>query len=869
MNRNLFKISTVKKRNAAFFCLKAGLITIIYFVLNVNSNAQVTDSYYLPQTVQYNKSIPTPKDFFGYQVGDWHIPYYQLINYLKKVDELSDRFTMVEYGRTHEDKPLYLITVTSKANHANIDQIKKAHHALTEPDKSAKIDIKDMPLVTWMGYSVHGNEASGTNAVPLVAYYLAAAEGTEIERVLNETVILIDPRINPDGGERFATWVNANKSNNLVADPNSRELNEWWPGGRFNHYYFDLNRDWLFTQHPESKGRIAKFHEWKPNILTDHHEMGSNSSFFFQPGIPERTHPLTPKKNIELTETFGKFQAAGMNEIKSLYFTKEGYDDFYYGKGSTFPDVQGAMGILFEQSSSRGHLQETQNGILSFPFTIKNQFIASLSTIKASLSMRNELLNYQKSFFAEANTEPTKAYIFGGNGDKRSVAEMIKIMRQHEINIYEVDKPLTIQNKKFQKGDSYIVPTNQPNHRLIRGIFEKRTTFDDSLFYDISAWSLPHCMNVPYAESLENLPLGAKLNENKATKGSVFGKSEYAYLFEWDAYLAPKVAYSLQEKGITLKVATLPLQAPIEGNKTKDFSYGTVMISLGLNPKYTADELYKILEELGANTTVDFYGINTGLTPTGIDLGSSYFSTMRQPKALMIVGNGVNPNDAGEIWHLLDTRIGIPLTMADIETVNAVNLAKYNTIIVSGGNYGKLNDEKIKRWVSEGGTIIALTEGAEWAVGKGLSVAKLKKFPADTLGPKPYALAEKIKGAQTIPGTILEVNIDQTHPICYGYKQNSMSIFKDNSIVFEKIKDPYNAPLFYTEKPLISGYITPKKEKLVKNSPSIITNTIGQGKVISMADNPNFRAFWYGTNKLFLNALFFSAQIQANIRGGE
>jgi Zinc carboxypeptidase len=866
----LQKYYTKKRNNSAFLLFKVSLFLCIFCLTNIQVKSQEPDSYYLPQNVVYDKNIPTPQQFLGYQVGDWHIPYYQLVNYLKKVDELSDRFTMVEYGHTHEAKPLYLITITSKTNHANIDQIKKEHHALVEPDKAAKLEIKNMPLVTWMGYSVHGNEASGTNAVPLVAYYLAAAQGAEIDKLLNETVILIDPRINPDGGERFATWVNANKSNNLVSDPNSRELNEWWPGGRFNHYYFDLNRDWLYTQHPESQGRIAKFHEWKPNILTDHHEMGSNSSFFFQPGIPERTHPLTPKKNIELTEAFGKFQAESMNGIKSLYFTKEGYDDFYYGKGSTFPDVQGAMGILFEQASSRGHLQETQNGLLSFPFTIKNQFIASLATLKASLAMRNELLAYQRQFFSETNSDATKAYVFGGTGDKWATAEMVRILRQHEISVYGLEKTINLQNKQFQKSDSYIVPTNQPNHRLIKGIFEKRTSFDDSLFYDISAWSMPHCMNVPYGETTESIPAGTKLSESKYPVGQVIGRSEYAYIFEWDAYLAPKVANLLQEKGYILKVATLPFQSPIEGNKTKEFGYGTVLISSGINTKFSSEEIFSELSTLGKSTGVDFYGIQTGLTPMGIDLGSSYFSTMRQPKALMIVGNGVNPNDAGEIWHLLDTRIGIPLTMADIETVNKVNLSKYNTLILSSGNYASLNDDKIKRWVTDGGTIISLAEGAEWAIGKGISTAKLKKFPQDTLsGPKPYALAEKIKGAQAIPGTILEVKIDQTHPICYGYKQNTMSIFKDNSIVFEKIKDPYNAPLFYTEKPLISGYITPAKEKFVRNNPSIITNTLGQGKVIAMADNPNFRAFWYGTNKLFLNTLFFSAQIQANIRGGE
>jgi hypothetical protein len=321
----------------------------------------------------------------------------------EKVAEVSNRVKLVEYGRTYENRPLLLLTISSPKNLANIDQIKAEHHKLVEPDKSSSLKTADMPIVVWMGYSVHGNEASGTNASPLAVYYLAAAQGAEIDSVLNESVILVDPRINPDGGERFSSWVNANKSMNLVADPNSRELNETWPGGRYNHYWFDLNRDWLYTQHPESKGRIVKYHEWKPNILTDHHEMGSGSSFFFQPGIPARTHPITPKKNIELTEKIGKFHASALDKIGSLYFTKEGYDDFYYGKGSTFPDAQGCIGILFEQASSRGHLQETPNGPMSFAFTIRNQFTTTLSTLRAAKSMRQELLDYQRSFYQEKN----------------------------------------------------------------------------------------------------------------------------------------------------------------------------------------------------------------------------------------------------------------------------------------------------------------------------------------------------------------------------------------------------------------------------------------------------------------------------------
>ena len=217
--------------------------------------------------------------------------------------------------------------------------------------------------------------------------------------------------------QRFSTWANQHKSKNLVTDPNNREFNEVWPGGRFNHYWFDLNRDWLPAVHVESQNRLKWFHRWKPNILTDHHEQGSNATFFFQPGVPSRVNPLTPAKNQELTEKLGKFHAAFLDRIGSLYFTKENYDDFYYGKGSTYPDINGAIGILFEQASSRGHAQETANGILRFPFTIKNQFTTTLSTLEGAKALRKEFLTYQRDFYKNALTEaaaaPVKAYVFG------------------------------------------------------------------------------------------------------------------------------------------------------------------------------------------------------------------------------------------------------------------------------------------------------------------------------------------------------------------------------------------------------------------------------------------------------------------------
>ncbi|CAH0996856.1 hypothetical protein EMA8858_02991 [Emticicia aquatica] len=844
---------------------KINLLYLFFFQLLISQAfSQVADSYYLPQNVTYDSKIPTPQKFLGYQVGEQHVTPYETVTYMKELARLSNRFKVETYAKTFENRELLLVTVTSPENHAQLDQIKTEHQKLINPAQSSSLDVQKMPIVVWMGYSVHGNEASGTNSNLMSAYYLAAAQGASVDSLLNEAVILIDPVINADGGNRFATWVNINRSTNLVSDINSREFSETWPGGRSNHYWFDMNRDWLYQQMPESKGRLAKFYDWRPNILTDHHEMGSASSFFFQPGIPARTHPLTPKKNIELTVKFGKYQAIGLDKIGSAYYTQENYDDFYYGKGSTLPDVNGSIGILFEQASSRGHLQETANGLLSFPFTVRNQVTATFSTLRAAREMRVELLEHMRNFYKESSTDAVKGYVFGGGNDAIKTWEMVNMLKRNQIEVYHLAKDESLDGIAFNKEKAFVVPMNQPQHRLIKSMFEKRTKFEDSLFYDISAWSLQYCMNVPTAETKTGVSLGEKVDKNDFPKGKVYGKSQYAYLFEWNSYYAPRAAYELLKKGYNLKVAVEPLSAIVEGQE-RTFGYGTIQIfGNGTDPS-------ALLQTLAERDGIDFYATQTGLTPQGIDLGSEKFRKIRLPKILMLGGTGVQSTDAGEIWHLLDQRINIPLTIADIETANRTSLEKYTHIVLAGGNYNNLSDEKIKRFVQSGGVLVAMTDAVEWVSAKKIANISIKEKP-DNNGSgekRPYNQQEQYNGALETAGTIFETKIDPTHPLCFGYKQDKLALFKDNNIFMEDTKNPYNTPLIFTSNPLLAGYVHPKNEKLIKNSPAAITLNVGAGRVIALSENPNFRAFWYGTNKLFLNTLFFGNIIGGGRFGGE
>ncbi|KAA3619130.1 MAG: zinc carboxypeptidase, partial [Flavobacterium sp.] len=641
---------------------------------------------------------------------------------------------------------------------------------------------------------------------------------------------------------------------NINPDPNDREYSEIWPGGRTNHYWFDMNRDWLPVQLPESKARIKTFHEWYPNILTDHHEMGTNSSFFFQPGIPSRTHPLTPQKNQDLTGQIAKFHAKALDRIGSFYYSEENFDDFYYGKGSSFPDINGSVGILFEQASSRGHAQESDNGILTFPFTIRNQFTAALSTLEAAVNLRKDLLDYQREFFDSARKEAATggAIVFGDEKDAARAYHLAEILKRHKIKIHELKEDFSSGGKNFKKGFSYVIPKNQRQHRLINAMFEKRTKFQDSLFYDISAWSFPLAFNLDYIENASVNRAGSEIADLKMHVPDTPVVSTYAYLMEWHEYYSPKALYMILNKGLRAKVAMK--QFSIEN---KNYDYGTIMIPVQNQDMNMAD-LTKFLAKVSRETKVQINGVKTGLAQ-GIDLGSSQFRAVELPKVAILVGDGVNPYDAGEIWHLFDTRYDMRITKLDTRNFGRADLSRYTDIIIpaSWGNaLDKGDAEKLKIWVQAGGSLIAYKNAGRFLDRNELMKIKFKSRK-DTATNISFEQRRDYSGAQVIGGAIFETKLDRSHPIAFGYKNDRLPMFRNSTLFVEADSDSYNNPIRYADNPLLSGYISKPNLKDLANTVPFKTSGLGRGQVIYFTDNTNFRAFWYGTNKLLMNAIFF------------
>ncbi len=826
-------------------------------------------TYYLPD-VTYNKSITTPEQYFGFQIGEWHVSHDRVVGYMELLASQSDRVHLHRYAKSHEQRQLLTLYISDPSNIKNREDIKARHNKLTE---DANASIENLPVVLYQGYSIHGNEPSGINAAMLNAYYLVAGESEEVKSLLKSTFIILDPCYNPDGVTRFSTWANSHKGNNLITDPASREYNEAWPGGRTNHYWFDLNRDWLLLTHPESRGRVKHFQEWKPNILTDHHEMGSNSTFFFQPGVPSRVNPNTPWSNQELTEEIATYHAKALDAIGSLYYSKEGFDDYYYGKGSTYPDIHGGVGILFEQASSRGHSQETENGILTFPFTIRNQVATSLSTQKAAFAMHDKLLEHKRNFYANLPTEiasnPIKGYIFQDD-DKAKVDEMIKVFLYHDIKIYESSADININSNNYKKGNSYFIPLNQKQYKLIKTSFEKVKKFQDSIFYDVSAWTIPLAYDITYDEmneaQIKSQTLGQPIKSSiKPNANTTVNDNSYGYSVEWNQAYAPAYVNTLLQKGILIK--TITEETKINGNILKA---GTILIPAN-NQVIDKTKLIELLKSQSSKWNVDVKSLSTGSSDNGLSMGHPNVKTLEDLKVFTIIGQGISSYDAGELWHYMDHRLGEAITMIDKKDLGKTDFAKYNTLVLVDGNYNDLSETFIKKledWVRKGNTIIALSTAIEILKNRNfIKLSTVEETKIDSKTGKTYIMADEAKGAKVVGGCILNAEADITHPLCFGMQDNSLALFKQGTTSYKTTENENASPIKYKSKnTVLSGYSPQGFENKIKGSVAATVHSLGDGTIINFADNVLFRGYWWGGFKVFSNALFFAKIIEKDTK---
>ena len=836
------------------------VLTGIFLGLLVTSTAfGKTSAQFLPADAALDTTIPSPESQLGWEPGEWRIQHPSLVRYMYTLAETSDRVSIKVTGKTYEQKPLLQVIITSEENQLKLESLRQAHL------EGAITGDPDAPLVVWLGYSVHGDESSGANAAPIVAWYLAASRSEYVKNLLKNTIIILDPSLNPDGLDRFATWSNSSRSFNPVADRDGRIHHQDWPGGRTNHYLFDLNRDWLTLVHPESRARITEYHRWLPHIITDHHETGDDG-FFFQPGAPTRQHPLTTAENLAMTRALVPYHTESFDSAGEMYFTEDTYDDFFYGKGSTYPDINGSIGILYEQPRTNGPVFNRDSGPLAFTEAIHNHVRMSLSTLKGGFELSNEFKQYQAGFYKTMRQRAAKAgfqaWVIGDGNDPARASELMDLFKRHQVEFQTLDTEIDVDGKTFRPGHAWIIPVNQRQFGLAQAMLETRTRFEDNTFYDVSAWSLSMAYNLPMAK-LSRLP--ATSNDRPVQTFRAPDPDAAAWVISWQQLNAPAVLQDLLEAGATVRAATKPFSIS-NGSSSVSFSEGSLVLLAGLQDKDKSGVIFDTLIQ----ADVQVHSFNSQLTTSGPGLGTSHFKKVPVIKPLLVVGQGTRSYDAGEAWFLLDQRLGVAPVMVDMARLKSIDLRDYTHLLMVEGRYtdiGKSLKNDIATWVNDGGILVTIQGAATWAellcftVDECAEDKNVKETAQEKIEVVAYADFDDQQAQRTIGGAIVDARLDNTHPIAFGY-DGEIPLFRRGNTLLKASENPFTTPVRYTEKPLLSGYISDQRLKEMSGQAAVIAERHGKGLVVRFANNPIFRGFWRGTERLWVNSLYFGPLVR-------
>jgi len=622
--------------------------------------------------------------------------------------------------------------------------------------------------------------------------------------------------------------------------------------------------------HPESQARITQFHKWRPHILTDFHEMGTDSTYFFQPGVRSRKNPHTPDENVTLTEVLAQYHAAAFDKQGELYFTEEAFDDFYAGKGSTYPDLHGSIGILFEQASSRGHLQDSINGKLAFKDTIANQITTSLSTFKGALENKAAILDYQSKFVKStqslAKDDDHVGYVVSASNDIGRFNAFVALLEQHQIRYEIVTENYEVNKVRFGANQAIYVPTNQPQYRLVKSIFSTQKSFENNTFYDVSTWNLALAFNLDYAPLDKGDARGLE-RANQALNKTVLNAIEpdaYAYAFSWQHYYAPAMLQTLLEAGVKVRSTEEAFSAIKYDGKNVELQSGSIVIPKGLAQP---DNVASILTQVQQQFQVPVFSLRSGLTPTGHDLGSRSMAPVALPKVLIVGGEGTSEYEVGEIWHYFDTKVGLSASIVEQQhLVRALRApeANYTHILFASGGYKFSEDEnaKIEDWVKAGGVVVGQKSALRYfAKHKWLDIDIVSRESIDESFDESelsYKDGAALYARKLVAGAVFEADIDKTHPLFYGYDDDTLPMFKTNNMIVKASNSPFVTPARYTKSPLMAGFSDKAMVELMSQSSAVTTRKMGRGVVIGFTDNTQFRGYWYGTNKMLANAIYQS-----------
>lgn len=783
--------------------------------------------YFIPaKHVQFNPNVPSPQQFLGYEVAERFVDWGEMQNYMQALEQASPRVSVKKFGTTFENRRFIQVAITSAENQARLEEIRQNHLKLTDAAESAGLDIETMPIVINVMASIHGNEASGVNAILPVAYYFAAAEDAKVQEFLEHSVLILTPGMNPDGINRFANWVNVNSSLNPANDPNARAHTEMPPSSRGNHYWNDCNRDALNLQHPEGRNGVEMYLHWMPNVVLDLHEQGGYKRgwYYFSPGDPNRTHEYIPQENQDLAKTISVATKAAFDSLNVKCFTERGYDDFYIGKFAAYGDVLGSVCLLHEETGTYGHFRDFgEAGYRDFAFTVRNQSVATVTLAMRSYALKDTLLSYMRNFYRrtaiDAANDRNAGYVFDARGDKGTEYNFLKLLTGHQIEVFSVEG----------KKGTYAVPFNQKAYWKIKCIFEDITSYRDNVFYDISTWTIPRAFNLRY-ETVQHMPkYGAKVENPQLTPGEIIDLNDktVGFTFDLKEYYAPKFMARVQRKGIRiLSTAGGKMFIPLEEASSEE----------------NAGILATLREECSS----------TGVTLAGVvsDKAFAKASEVRQPNTAILVNTKASGayQKQGQIWKLLDETYDMNHSIVNLERLESqkCDLSRY-TSIVCFGKMPKDNKKvckKVRDWLDNGGTLILY--------GTASTFSEILGYPA----------IKHQKGKdENYSGAIFSADlVSEKSPILWGYEQKSLDIFKQKDDTFT-LPEKADIVVKYSRNPYRSGYVSATEKSLFEGAPVVATMPAGKGHIVFIAEDIHFRSVWHGTSHILTNAIFFGNRL--------
>ncbi|MFT7188024.1 MAG: putative membrane protein [Sediminicola sp.] len=795
-----------------------------------------------------SQDIKSPSEFLGYELGTQFTRHHEVVDYYEYLAEVApDRVQLTIYGKTNERRPLLLAYVSSADNIKNLESIREEHLKTTTGTGNAS------KAIVWLSYNVHGNESVSTEASMQTIYELLTNKANYLEN----TVVIIDPCINPDGRDRYVNWYNENKNTPNNVDPNSKEHHEGWLSGRANHYMFDLNRDWAWLTQVESQQRLKMYNQWLPHVHVDFHEQGVNNPYYFAPAA-EPFHEVITDFQRDFQVTIGKNHAKYFDAKGWFYFTKEVFDLLYPSYGDTYPMYNGSIGMTYEQGGSgrAGLGVITAIGdTLTLKDRIEHHFTTGISTVEVAAANAQKLNDEFKKFYQPKNYK-YKSYVLNGDGDK--IRALTSLLDQHHIE-YGAGNGSSVKGFDYASGktgstktssNSLVVSTNQTKGTLVKVLFEPNAKLSDSLTYDITAWSLPYAYGLDAIAS-ESLVQINKSSTDKNVAISLDPKA-YAYITDWNSMDDARFLADLLKEEVRVRYTEKPFT--LNGKK---YDRGSLIIT-NTDNKYKKGFL-SLLEESAKKNNKTLTATNTGFVDNGKDFGSSSVSMISDTKIAVLRGEPTSTLQFGEIWHFFEQQLNYPVSILDSDYWNQVDLSKYDVLVLPDGYYGNSLDEdqlqRLKDWVKSGGKLIAMggaINGINGEKGFGIKARETKKDTTLTLESYDISERESIKNA--ITGAIFKTKVDNTHPLAYGYKDTYFSL-KLGDDAYEYLD---NGTAVYLDKDTapVAGFAGSDAQKKIGKTLIFGVENYGRGQVVYMVDNPLFRGFWENGKLFFVNALF-------------